>query len=108
MEERAYSVLQKNFVVLKSSNMDPAWLAGKLLAAGIIGLTEHQRACNSAEIAEDRLGKLIENVMRSGAPDVFQTFVTILLCTDHVKYLGQKLKCTHDFRHLYSYTEVLI
>ena len=102
MEERAYGVLGGKLGRIKRSNVDPAWLAGELLAAKIIGRTDFQRASNPREIADERLAELVEKVMRNGAPDVFQTFVSILFQEDHVKWLGEELKgMTHDSRHLY-------
>ena len=92
MEERAYGVLRGKIGRIKGSNVDPAWLAGELLAAKIIGDAEFQRASNSREEEDERLGKLVGKVMRNGAPDVFQTFVSILLKLDHVKWLGEELK----------------
>ena len=92
MEERAYGVLRGKIGRIKGSNVDPAWLAGELLAAKIIGDAEFQRASNSREEEDERLGKLVGKVMRNGAPDVFQNFVSILLKLDHVKWLGEELK----------------
>ena len=92
MEERAYGVLRGKIGRIKGSNVDPAWLAGELLAAKIIGNTDFQRASNPREVADERLGELVEKVMRNGAPDVFQNFVSILLKLDHVKWLGEELK----------------
>jgi len=92
MDKRAHGVLRGKIGRIKESNVDPAWLAGKLLAAKIIGSTDFQKASNPREVAEERLGELVEQVMRNGAPDVFQTFVSILLKLDHVKWLGEELK----------------
>ena len=41
---------------------------------------------------DERLGKLVLNVMTNEAPGVFQTFVNIFLKKDHVKWLGEELK----------------
>ena len=92
MEERAHGVLGGKIGRIKRSNVDPAWLAGELLAAKIIGITDFQRATNAREIVDERLEELVGKVMRNGAPDVFQTFVSILLKEDHVKWLGEELK----------------
>ena len=92
MEEREYGVLGGKIGRIKRSNVDPAWLAGELLAAKIIGDTDVQRASNPREVKDDRLAELVQTVMRNGAPDVFQTFVSILLKADHVKWLGEELK----------------
>ena len=41
-----------------------------------------------------------EKNLRNGAPNVFQTFVSILLKEDHVKWLGEELKgTTHNSCH---------
>ena len=92
MEDRAYGVLRRKLARIKRSNVDPAWLAGELMAATIIGSTELQKAKNPREVKDERLGELVENVMRNGAPDVFQTFVGILLKEDQIKWLGEELK----------------
>ena len=92
MEERAYGVFQRKFGLITRSNVDPAWLAGELLAAGIIANVDFQRASNPHEVKDDRLAGLVQTVMRNGAPDVFQTFVSILLKENSVKWLGEKLK----------------
>ena len=77
---------------IKRSNMDPTWLAGKLLMAKIIEDADFQRANNPREVAHEQLGELVEKVMGNGAPGVFQTFVSILLKEDHIKWLGEELK----------------
>ena len=74
------------------SNVDPTWLAAELLAAGIIGDIDFQRASNFRELPDERLGTLVQQVMRNGAPGVFLTFVSILLKQSHVKWLGEELK----------------
>ena len=97
MEERAYGVLRGKMGKIKRSNVDPAWLAGELLAADIIGNTDFQRASNSQVVADERRAELVLKVMGNGAPDVFQTLVSILLKENHVKWLGEELKgMTHD------------
>ena len=105
MEEPAYGVLRGKLGRIKRSNVDPAWLAGELLAAKIIGTTDVQRATNAREIADERLGELVGVVMRNGAPDVFQAFVSILLKEDNVKWLGEELKgrALSDPCHLHTY-----
>ena len=92
MEARALHVLTTNFATITESNVDPACLAGKLLAAEIIGNNDYQRASNPRESTNVRLGELVDKVMRNGASNVFQTFVNILLREGHVKWLGEKLK----------------
>ena len=92
MEKRAYDVLQRKLARITESNVDPAWLARNLLSAEIIGSIDVQRASNSREVTDGRLAELVDKVMRNGAPDVFQTFVSILLKYDAVKWLGKELK----------------
>ena len=92
MEERAYGVLRGKMGKIKRSNVDPAWLAGELLAANIIGNTDFQGASNSQVVADERRAELVLKVMGNGATDVFQTFVSILLKESHVKWLGEELK----------------
>ena len=86
-------MLREKIGRIKGSNVDPAWLAGELLAATIIGDADFQRASNSREgVDAERLGKLVVKIMQNGAADVFQTFVSILLKEDPVKWLGEELK----------------
>ena len=92
MEKRAHGVLRGKIGRIKESNVDPAWLAGKLLAAGIIGDSDVEKASNDRELSTKRLGELVRTVMRNGAPGVFQTFVQILLDRVDVKWLGEELK----------------
>ena len=92
MEKRAHGVLRGKIGRIKESNVDPAWLAGKLLAAGIIGDSDVEKASNDRELSTNRLGELVRTVMRNGAPGVFQTFVQILLDRVDVKWLGEELK----------------
>ena len=100
MEERVYGVLRGKMGKIKRSNVDPAWLAGELLAADIIGNTDFQRASNSQVVADERRAELVLKVMGNGAPDVFQTLVSILLKENPVKWLGEELKgMTHDSYH---------
>ena len=94
MEPRAHGVLGGKIDRIKESNVDPAWLAGKLLAAGIIGDSDVEKASNDRELSTNRLGELVRTVMRNGAPGVFQTFVQILLDRVDVKLLGEELKGT--------------
>jgi len=94
MEKRAHGVLRGKIGRIKESNVDPAWLAGKLLAAGIIGDSDVEKASNDRELSTNRLGELVRTVMRNGAPGVFQTFVQILLDRVDVKWLGEELKGT--------------
>ena len=94
MEPRAHGVLRGKIGRIKESNVDPAWLAGKLLAAGIIGDIDVEKASNDRELSTNRLGELVRTVMRNGAPGVFQTFVQILLRKTEVNWLGKELKGT--------------
>ena len=91
MEKRAQGVLQGKLGRITESNVDPAWLAGELLAADIIDVSGYQRASNPQLQVNERLGELVGKVMLNGAPDVFQTFVSILLNKSHVKWLGEEL-----------------
>ena len=105
MEEPAYGVLRGKIGRIKRSNVDPNWLAGELLMAEIIKHRDLERACNYQEVADNRLAELVIKIMGNGAPDVFQTFVSILLKQDHVKWLGEELKgeaSSHTFSSLHS------
>ena len=92
MEKRASDVLRGKMERFKESNVDPAWLAGKLLSAGIIGGNDVEKASDERELAAKRRGDLVLTVMGNGAPDVFQTFVNTLLSERHLKWLGEELK----------------
>lgn len=98
METPAIDVLRGKIDRIKGSNVDPACLAGKLLSADIVGVNDAKRARNERELVANRLGDLVLTLMGNGAPNVFQTFVEILLNEGHLKWLGKELKgnCTHD------------
>ena len=92
MERRAYGVLGGKVERIKASNVDPAWLAEKLVSAKIVGKLEEERA-READVPEaQRRGKLVEMVQGNGRRGVFQTFVNILLNEPHLEWLGEELK----------------
>ena len=92
MEKRAYGVLGGKVERIKASNVDPAWLAEKLVSAKIVGKIEEERA-KKADVPEaQRRGKLVEMVQGNGRRGVFQTFVNILLDEPHLEWLGEELK----------------
>lgn len=92
MEKKAKDVLERKMGRIKASNVDPAWLAVELLRTHIIGQEDVKKASSEKEQASKRLEDLIFTVVGNGAPDVFQTFVDILLSENHVKWLGKELK----------------
>ena len=92
MESRAYGVLRGKTARIKSSNVDPVWLAGELLAADIIGEEEEKDARNTNVPKPERRVELVELVMGNGEGGVFQTFVNILLRKRHLKWLGKEIK----------------
>lgn len=92
MEEPEKSVLRKYSGEISDSNVDPALLARKLYAAGIIGKADTEKACNNGEIKANRRFDLVSTMMGNGGANVFQTFVKILLAEGEVKWLGEKLK----------------
>ena len=92
MERRAYGVLGGKVERIKSSNVDPAWLARRLVEAEIIGEEDEERAKNASIPKPERRSELVEIVQGNGAPGVFQTFVNILLSKPHLKWLGGELK----------------
>ena len=103
MESRAYGVLGGKVGRIKSSNVDPAWLARQLLAASIIGEEDEERAKNADISKPERRGELVEIVQGNGRRGVFGTFVNILLSKPHLEWLGQELKGGHN---LYSVCNV--
>ena len=94
MEKIAHDVLQKQMARITGSNVDPAELSVELLAAGIIGSNQMQQASFRGTLAGQRLGDLVLNMMRNGAPDTFEKFVRILLDRNDWKWLGKELKGT--------------
>ena len=79
MEKAARNVPRKEMPSITGSNVDPAELSEKLLAAGIIGPNQMQQAAHQGTPAPQRLRDLVVNMMGNGKPGVFETFVTILL-----------------------------
>ena len=92
MERRAHGVLGGKIGRFKSSNVDPVWLAEKLLAAKIIGENELEGAKNVETQKPERLGELAKTVQGNGRRGVFQTFVNILLSQPHLEWLGDELR----------------
>ena len=92
MESPAHGVLGGKVGRIKGSNVDPAWLAEKLVAEKIIGKTDEERA-KMAEVPEaQRRSKLVELVQGNGREGVFQILVKILLSEPHLDWLGKELK----------------
>ena len=95
MESRARGVLGGKIGRIKVSNVNPAWLAERLVEEKIIGEEDEERAKNGDIPKPERLSELVEIVQGHGGPGVFQTFVTILLSKPHLKWLGEELKSTY-------------
>ena len=94
MERRAFGVLGGKTERIKVSNVDPAWLAGELRTAHIIGPEDEERAKNVHVARAHRLEELVGLVQGNGRRDVFQMFVNILLSQKHTDWLGKELKGT--------------
>ena len=77
---------------IKGSNVDPAWLAGQLLAAHVIGEEDATRATREGASASSRLEELVVMVTRNGRDGVFRKFVDILLSKPHIAWLGEEIK----------------
>ena len=92
MERPAYGVLGGKIGRIKSSSVDPVWLAEELFAAKIIGKKDLERAKNDETPKPDRRGELVEAVQGNGRRSVFQTFVNILLSEPHLEWLGEELR----------------
>ena len=92
MERRAHGVLGGKIGRIKSSSVDPVWLAEKLLAAKIIGENDLEGARNVETPKPERRGELIETVQGNGRRGVFQKFVNILLSEPHLEWLGEELR----------------
>ena len=92
MESRAYGVLGGKMGRIKGSNVDPAWLAGQLLAAHVIGEEDATRATREGASASSRLEELVVMVTRNGRDGVFRKFVDILLSKPHIEWLGEEIK----------------
>ena len=94
MEELACSVIRGKISRIKKSNVDPAELSGELLARGIIGTNDVQKASLQGNAASERRGELFLTIMGNGAPGTFFTLVEILLRKPEWKWLGEELKGT--------------
>ena len=92
MERPAYGVLGGKIGRIKSSSVDPVWLAEELLAAKIIGKKDLERAKNDGTPKPERRGELVETVQGNGRRGVFQTLVNILLSEPHLDWLGEELR----------------
>ena len=92
MESRAHGVLGGKIGKIKSSNVNPGWLAEQLLAVDIVGPEDVEEAKNISVPKPDRRRDLVETVMGNGGEGVFQKFVDILLNKPNLKWLGKELK----------------
>ena len=92
MEKRAHGVLGGKIGRIRSTNVDPVWLAEELHAAKIIGKKDLERAKNDEISEPERRGELVEKVQGNGRRGVFQTFVNILLSEPHLEWLGEELQ----------------
>ena len=92
MESRAHGVLGGKIGRIKSSNVNPGWLAEQLLEVDIVGPEDVEEAKNIRVLKPDRRSDLVETVMGNGGEGVFQKFVDILLNKPNLKWLGQELK----------------
>ena len=92
MESRAYGVLGGKIGRIKSSNVDPVWLAERLQAERIIGQSHVEKAKDDSIPEPERRRKLVELVQGNGRRGVFQTFVNILLSEPYLDWLGEELK----------------
>ena len=98
MERPAFGVLGGKIERIKASNVNPAWLAGELRAARIIGFEDEERARNVHVASAQRLVELVRLAQGNARRDVFQTFVNILLSQKHTDWLGKELKGTPHTR----------
>ena len=92
MENRAHGVLGGKIGRIKSSNVNPVWLAERLHAAKIVGKDDVENAKKDHIPKMERRRELVELVQGNGRRGVFQTFVNILLSEPHVEWLGRELK----------------
>ena len=94
MDNPAQDVLERKLATIKESNVDPAWLAGELLSAGIVGPEDEERARMEGRLVAERRAALVLSVLRNGEPGAFQTFVQTLFKRRHLESLARELKGT--------------
>ena len=92
MDNPAHDVLERKLATIKESNVDPAWLAGELLSAGIVGPEDEERARMEGRLVADRRAALVLSVLRNGERGAFQTFVETLFKRRHLESLARELK----------------
>ena len=92
METRAHGVLGGKIGRIKSSNVDPVWLAQKLLTADIIGENDFEKAKDAGIPKPERRAELVRTVQGNGRRGAFQTFVDIFLSEPHLTWLGEELQ----------------
>ena len=92
MEGPARIAIERKMARIRVSNVDPAELSGLLLARGIIGTNDVQRASFEGKLAPERRGELFLTIMGNGTPGIFQALVEILLCRQEWKWLGTELQ----------------
>ena len=92
MDTPARNVLEENFAKIKDHNLDPEWLAGELLSAGIIGCNDEENARIDGKLDSDKRAALVRATMGSGKEGAFYTFVETLRKQRHLESLANKLK----------------
>ena len=93
----AYVVLEKMLAKIKTSNVDPKWLAGELRSAGIVGPNDEENAGIDGKPDSDKRAALVRAIMGSGNPGAFETFVETLRKQEHLKWLAKELKGTYVY-----------
>ena len=88
-----YDVLLSQYSVICKSSLDPSDLARSLLQCRIInqGTVDQSRASASQS---EKIGTLLDAVIRSGAPHAFESFMTAMRSDGSADWLVTKLKGT--------------
>lgn len=89
-----YDVLLSKYSVICKSSLDPSDLARSLLQGGIINQGVADQAGSRATITtqSEKIGILLDAVLRSGAPNTFECFLNAMRSDRTVEWLVDQLK----------------
>ena len=88
----AFVVLERMLAKIKTSNVDPKWLAGELWSAGIVGPNDEENSRIEGKPDSDKRAALVRAIMGSGKPGAFETFVETLRKQEYLEWLAKELK----------------
>ena len=91
VDPNGYKAIIANFDAFLNSNVDPADLGAKLVDHGIIHFTLRETV-RAQQTSKEKLGLLIEAVLKSGNPKCFEQFMDCLSGDCSIEWLTTRLR----------------